>query len=233
MLTSRSLPFFNPPYCPMQREHLCLEYRAEGFEQVCGVPGFRTVPPLSQGRTDFAFNMASVGVYVRPDDGCGNSQKSTGLSSYRSAQMFPNSFRAFPFVAWLLPSPVYIEGAATRGSARNGGRPYELCGNSECYFPKGQRVRGASRAAAGADDLREPYIGRRTPAPRGLKGRSSSLQRTKLCRCEVSYEASQWRKIGRRRRRRKGWGALHLRITSFAGYQSGRISRAVLYKRVQ
>ncbi|GBP09421.1 hypothetical protein EVAR_76463_1 [Eumeta japonica] len=40
-----------------------------------------------------------------------------------------------------------------------------------------------------------------------------TVQRTKLCRCELVTKASQWRKIGTRGKKR-GRGALYLRIAA-------------------
>ncbi|GBP80893.1 hypothetical protein EVAR_52197_1 [Eumeta japonica] len=100
----------------MQGEHFCLKYRTEELKSICGVPGFDLVPPFRQSRADFIFDFAAVGINVRPDygesvhrcriqvlhalelklgtcAGCGNSQKSTGLSRFRSAHM---SLKFFP-----------------------------------------------------------------------------------------------------------------------------------------
>ncbi|GBP62823.1 hypothetical protein EVAR_50653_1 [Eumeta japonica] len=63
MLTSRSLPFLT------QREHFCLKYFVEEFESICRLPGFHAVSLFRQGRTDFAFNLITIGVDVWPDDG--------------------------------------------------------------------------------------------------------------------------------------------------------------------
>ncbi|GBP49917.1 hypothetical protein EVAR_29530_1 [Eumeta japonica] len=96
-------------------EHIYLEYRAKGPESICGSAGFYSIPPFRQGRTaDFAFNSATIGANVRPNKwrvesrsstlsnpssetctGCGNLQKSTRLSSSRSAHMSPKCFPRF------------------------------------------------------------------------------------------------------------------------------------------
>ncbi|GBP51706.1 hypothetical protein EVAR_96257_1 [Eumeta japonica] len=80
-------------------------------------PEFHPVSPFSQGRTDFAFNSATVGINVQPDD--------VELVNRCRIQVL---HALEPELARPLPSPLCPEGAASRESARSGERQFSKLG---------------------------------------------------------------------------------------------------------
>ncbi|GBP77159.1 hypothetical protein EVAR_38738_1 [Eumeta japonica] len=78
------------------------------------------------------------------------------------------------------------------------------------------------------DTPRPPGAGRRLPALARINALVQYNARNSTA-VKLVTKASQWRKIVKRDRRRKGQGALNLRIASFLSNQSGRVSCIVLY----